>query len=149
MDVIKYQCTYCNTLFDSADRCPNCGSLLNDAIKINYTQNIKGRKKELSKGTYFNFVYKGFCIVHLLTWLSWFGILLSVPTTILHIVHIILVLKNRKKDKLQDKSVRMPGRNSTFFTIISIIDMVACLFSIIVVVLIIVFAFHELDFMFY
>ena len=43
MDVIKYQCSYCNTLFDSTEHCPTCGALSKDAIQINYTQNVKKR----------------------------------------------------------------------------------------------------------
>lgn len=129
MDVIKYQCSHCNTLYDSADRCPTCGSLSEDAIQINHTQNIKSRKNELALETYFTPIYQLLCVVHLLTCLSWFGLYLSIPVTILHLIR---MLKMKKKPN-----------------ILNIIDMVVCFPSTLAMIAVLIFEIFPLDFFFF
>lgn len=138
MDVIKYQCSHCNTLYDSVDRCPTCGSLTEDAIQINYTQNIKNRKKELALDTYFTPIYQLVCVVHLLTCLSWFGLWLSIPTTILHVIHIFIMKKKKAADS-PNKAPELPQKKFGIFSIISILDMVLCVPSFLVMLAMILF----------
>ena len=125
MDVIKYQCSYCNTLFDSTEHCPTCGALSKDATQINYTQNVKKRKKELAIDTYFYPIYKLFCSVHLFTCISWFGLWMSIPTTILHLIY-IFVIRKKKSTNSQSKSSHPSQKRSILFHILTILDMVLC-----------------------
>ena len=129
MDVIKYQCTHCNTLYDSMDHCPTCGSLSQDAIQINYTQNIKARKDELTLDTYFTPIYQLLCIIHLLTCLSWFGLWLSIPTAILHLIHIFVIKKKTSADS-PTNPIDSTKKKALFFQIIRIIDLVLCVPSV-------------------
>ena len=129
MDVIKYQCTHCNTLYHSTDHCPTCGSLSQNAIQINYTQNIKTRKEELTLDTYFIPVYKFVCILHFITCLSWFGLWLSIPTTVLHLVYIFVIKKKRATDS-PNTPLASSKKKALFFQIISILDMVLCVPSV-------------------
>ena len=125
MDVIKFQCSHCNTLYDSMDHCPTCGSLSQDAIQINYSQNIKNRKKELALDTYFYPIYQLFYIVHFITCLSWFGMWLSIPTIILHLVH-TFVMKKKTSSNTQNEPRTSSPKKQMLFQIIRIIDMVLC-----------------------
>ena len=125
MDVTKYQCSHCNTLYDQVDHCPTCGSLSEDAILINYTQNIKTRRKELALDTYFNPVYKFLYTVHFFTCISWLALWLSIPTTILHLFYIFVIQKKGPADS-QNNPANPTKKKGLVLRIIRILDMVLC-----------------------
>lgn len=146
MDVIKYQCTYCNTLYDSVECCPSCGATVKNAIEINLTQNVKGRKKEIGWDTYFYPIYKIFFIVHFITAISWFGFWLSIPTTILHIIHIVVSVK-RKSNNTYGKVVEPSKVKRIILCIIKIIDMVICVPSFLAMFAILVYGIYAAIFL--
>lgn len=126
MDVINHQCTYCNTLYTSGNHCPTCGALVQDSIQINYTQDIKTRRSELSKEAYFNPIYKFLCILHFFTCLTWVGMWCSIPMTVLHLVNFFAM--RRKKEEYARLNIPDVFKNkSIFFTIFSIIEMIICM----------------------
>lgn len=145
MEMIKYQCSYCNMLYDSEGCCPSCGALSEDAIKINYTENIKERKKELAQITHFEYIYRIIYMIHFFTCLSWFGLWMSIPTTILHLVD-LLVMRKKAATKMQNGLEAAGSKKISFSCVIRIMDMIVCVLSMIIMILIVVYAIFPLEF---
>lgn len=145
MDLMKYQCSYCSTLYDWAERCPNCGSSSETAIKINYTQSIQGRKKQLAWDAFFTPIYQFFSAIHLLNSFSWFGLWMAIPMFIVHLVY-FLVIRKKIADKGNDKSWTTSKKIKTLFQVLYILDFVLCAISVLIWILIVIYAIFPFEF---
>lgn len=144
MNRIKYQCTYCNTLYDT-ECCPGCGALREDAVQINDAQDIKERKKELAKVSYFDFFYRLIYTLHFFTCLSWFGICLAIPTTVMHFVS-IFGMKKKGEANSKRKPVVPKYKKSIGYGIIRILDIILCMLSMVFWILEVAYMIHPFEF---
>ena len=139
MKMIKYQCSYCNTLYEEGS-CPSCGALRGDATKINYTPNIEKRKKMLSEGSNSELVYRVIYMIHFFVGFSFAGIIMAVPTSIVHIISIFAMRKKPKDNVYNGFKVQSPRRRITFLSVVRILDMIMCVISVVLLTLAVIYA---------
>lgn len=143
MNLIKYQCSYCNTLYDTEDCCPGCGALREDAVRVNYSENVNERRKVLARASYFDYFYRLLYVLHFFISLSWYGLVLSIPTAILHFVSIFFM---RKKIDSKNKMEMPAHKKSKFYCVIRILDMILCGISVTLWILILAYLIYPFEF---
>lgn len=143
--MIKYQCTYCNTIYEAGDNCPGCGALRKDAIEINDSKNIKERKKELANKEYFDMVYRALYVLHLFTCMSFFGLWLFIPATIMHIYD-IFVRRKKLAAKNLNKTDVLGYKRPKIYSLIRILDIIACILTIIFWILVVAYLICPFEF---
>ena len=139
MKVIKYQCSYCNTLYDE-ESCPSCGALRNDATRINYTPDIERRKKQLSEGNNFELIYKIIYMIHFFVGFSFAGIIMAVPTSIVHVISIFAMRKRPRNNVYNGFKVESTKRRITLLSVIRVLDMIMCVISIVLLTMAVIYA---------
>ena len=139
MKMIKYQCSYCNTLYDEAS-CPSCGALRKDATRINYTSDIESRKRALSEGNNFELVYRILYTIHFIVGFSFAGIIMAVPTSILHMISIFAMRKRPRNNVYNGFKVESTRRRITFLSVIRVLDMIMCVISVVLLTLAVIYA---------
>ncbi len=142
MKMIKYQCSYCNTLYDEGS-CPSCGALREDAIKINYTPDVESRKRELAKGTGFEFFYQIIYTAHFFVGLTYAGVWLAIPTSVFHIIS-IFAMKKKPKNNVYNGFEVQGQKKITFSKVIRIMDIILCAFYMVLWIMAVIYAAFDL-----